>query len=67
MAQALGFDTAETQNLHTILSGFRLIYNTIPQMILPKEQTLSIAEDCTLIARISGTTGNNVSHKSCRT
>ena len=49
MAQALGFDTAETQNLHTILSGFRLIYNTIPQMILPKEQTLSIAEDCTLI------------------
>lgn len=36
---SLGFQTADASDLPRTISDFRLIYNTVPQMVLPKELT----------------------------
>lgn len=49
MLQGFGFEVLSTENLGSHLSRFRLIYNTVPEMILPKSQTTEISENCTVI------------------
>lgn len=37
MIRALGYRTADTYNLYSILGDFRLIYNTVPEPVLSKD------------------------------
>ena len=45
----LGFKSIKTENLGSQLKRFQLIYNTVPQLILPREQAVEIPENCTVI------------------
>ena len=45
----LGFEGIKTENLDSELKRFRLIYNTVPQLILPRKQAVEIPENCTVI------------------
>lgn len=61
MAAALGYITLNTAGLEDRLSGFRLIFNTAPELIL-SETALSDCENCVKIDLASkpGILGNNV-------
>lgn len=43
---ALGYDAMDTQGLGNSLSRFRVIFNTAPVMVLPKEDMQQCPEDC---------------------
>lgn len=49
MIQALGYRAVDTADLGPQLKDFRLIYNTVPEMILPKEKSAYCSENCILI------------------
>ena len=49
MLSALGYDAIDTQNLGNGLSRFRVIFNTAPVMVLPKEELHSCRDDCVKI------------------
>ena len=49
MAQALGYAVLDTAKLPRQLHRFRLIYNTVPELILKKSETSQIDETCTVI------------------
>lgn len=36
--RSLGYDAADLSAIHSILHGYRLIFNTVPEMILPEEK-----------------------------
>ena len=46
MLDALGFDTLDTARLDGSLLRFRVIYNTVPELVLPAETMRSIDADC---------------------
>ena len=43
---ALGYDSINTQTLGNSIARFRLIFNTAPVMVLPKEDMQNCADDC---------------------
>ena len=43
---ALGYDAIDTQGLGNSLGRFRVIFNTAPVMVLPKEDIQQCAQDC---------------------
>lgn len=49
MLSALGHDCVDTQSLCNGLARFRVIFNTAPVMVLPKEDMLDCADDCVKI------------------
>lgn len=46
MLSALGYDAVDVQSLGNGLARFRLIFNTVPAMVLPAEELHDCAEDC---------------------
>ncbi len=46
MISALGYDTLDTGALSSHLSKFRVIFNTAPVMLLPKEAMQACSENC---------------------
>jgi len=49
MLRALGFHALDTANLGDKLKPFRLVYNTVPYPVLPKELSRYFRDDCVLI------------------
>lgn len=49
MIQALGYQALDTGALAEHLGRFRLVYNTVPALILPKAQSCGFSENCVLI------------------
>lgn len=49
MIRALGYHAADTGNLSDILPRFRLIYNTVPEMVLPAHAAGLCRPDCVKI------------------
>lgn len=54
MIRALGFSAVDISEIPSCLSKYRLIYNTVPEMILPKEK-LSMCKNCIKIDLASKT------------
>jgi len=46
MLSALGYGCADTQELGNSLARFRVIFNTVPEMVLPKEEMFDCPADC---------------------
>lgn len=49
MAKALGYSAVPLEEIETNLDRYRLIFNTIPAPILPKEATAECRENCLMI------------------
>lgn len=49
MADTLGYDTLPTEGLGYSLVRFRVIFNTAPELVLPKESMIYAPADCLLI------------------
>ncbi len=49
MLNALGYDAIDTQSLGNGLARFRVIFNTAPVMVLPKEDLHDCRDDCVKI------------------
>ena len=47
--QALGYTAEDTASLRENLASFRLVYNTVPQPVISKEQSVHFTENCILI------------------
>ena len=62
MAHALGYHALPTDDLGHNLNGFRLIYNTVPAVILSEEQVMHCRENCLKIdlASVRGIAGKHV-------
>ena len=62
MIHALGFEAADFPSLPKQLPRFRLIFNTVPRLILTREQ-LSVCKDCLKVdlASVPGLEGEDVS------
>lgn len=62
LLRALGYEAVDFCELEKILSGFRLIFNTVPQMLLPVDRIGLCQEDCIKIdlASIPGMAGPGV-------
>lgn len=49
MLRALGYPAADPAKLAGDLGTYRLIFNTAPELVLPREQTVYCREDCVII------------------
>lgn len=49
MLQALGYQALDTANLGPQLDTYRLIFNTVPHLVLPQEMSKHCSENCILI------------------
>lgn len=49
MLEALGYEAVDTASLKENLVSFRLVYNTVPQPVVSKEQSAYFTENCILI------------------